>query len=212
MKLVRALLFSGIVSGLLTLPSLAQTATPAAAPYWNLYVSNQQQNPTIRFYSAANQLVYEEELSKEMAQMTRHNVSVFNQVLASVANRRLVGSQLSQASDGSTLKPNFYEGKQVWYKNGIATFMANPRMKEPGKLQVHYSQMDDQLVIFTLTSENGESIHYKDQSRRLTYSRLIDLKNLPSGAYKLLINHPDQEFSYQLEVNQPLKLFSIHPH
>ncbi len=212
MKLVRALLFSGIVSGLLTLPSLAQTATPAAAPYWNLYVSNQQQNPTIRFYSAANQLVYEEELSKEMAQMTRHNVSVFNQVLASVANRRLVGSQLSQASDGSTLKPNFYEGKQVWYKNGIATFMANPRMKEPGKLHVHYSQMDDQLVIFTLTSENGESIHYKDQSRRLTYSRLIDLKNLPSGAYKLLINHPDQEFSYQLEVNQPLKLFSIHPH
>lgn len=212
MKFVRVLLFSGLAAGLLPLPSRAQTVTPAAVPYWNLHVSNHQQNPTIRFYSAANQLIYEEELSREMAQMTRQNVSVFNSVLASVTNRRLVGSQLSQNSEAPLVKFSYYEGKQVSYKNGIATFMADPKMTQPGKVQVFYSQLDDELVRLTLTSGEDEYIHYKDQSRLLTYRRLIDLRNLPTGTYKLTINRPDQQFAYQIEVNQAQKQFTIHPH
>lgn len=215
MKLVTlsALVLSSVLTGFSSLSSHAQDIAKTSAPYWNLNAKEGSPNSTIRFYSAENRLLYEEDLPKEMAQLTPRNVTVFNEVLASVINRRLIGYQLSSTDEpvnNTGVKRNYYDSKQVSYKNGIARFVAAPEMKSPGKLQIYYSQLDEELVSLTLTSTDEEYIHYQDKSKRLIYRRVVDIRSLPTGTYKLTINRPDQSFSYEIKVDQRQKSFSVH--
>ncbi|MDQ1089765.1 hypothetical protein [Siphonobacter sp. SORGH_AS_1065] len=205
-------LTAGLLAGLLSHSLSAQNdKATRELPYWNLSVSEEGKTPTIRFFSAENRLMYEEELPKEMASLTQQNVNLFNEVLYTVMNRRLVSSQLSNLNSGDlmTLKSNYYTSKQVWYKNGVASLMANPEMKSPGKLSLYYCQLDKKLVNITLTDDTGELVHFQDQSKRTTYLRMINIQGLPTGNYRLTIHHPEQEIRYQISVNKAQNSYSI---
>ncbi|PQA55533.1 hypothetical protein [Siphonobacter curvatus] len=199
-----------------TLGSAQSIPSDSTRAYWKLYASQESQSPLIRFYTAAHQVVYEEKLPKDLGRLTQKNIRLFDQLLASVTNQRLVSSHLFPERNPEVY--NFplsaektHTNKITWYRDGVAFFIANPQVNEPGKIQVFYARLDTKLVSVNITDETEEYIHYQDRSCRSTYRRSIDLQKFPSGRYKLIIRHPGQTFTYHLLVDSSLNRVDIQP-
>ncbi|OZI07949.1 hypothetical protein BWI93_11855 [Siphonobacter sp. BAB-5385] len=199
-----------------TVVSAQSASSDSTRAYWKLYASQESQSPLIRFYTAAHQVVYEETLPKDLGRLTQKNIRLFDQLLASVTNQRLVSSHLSPERNlaiySVPLSVEKSPGTKItWYRDGVAFFVANPQVKELGKIQVFYARLDTKQVSVSITDELEEYSHYQDRSNRSTYRRSIDLQKFPSGRYKLMIRHPGQTFTYYLLVDRSLNRVDIQP-
>lgn len=206
-----------LVAFLLTTgPVWAQSAQDGLAStngYWKLRTDYQNKITDIQFFSAHNQVLYQEKLVGRHLKLTKRTMRLFDAISDGLANNRLLetqvrgyplpASQLVSFKPVAATQPEGDEAERSAHlpdRKAIAKVVVTSMVDNAGKLIVFLANPDRKPAYISLMDESQQIDYYVERSVLADYGRYFDIAQLSAGSYCLRIRHPDQTFLYKLTI------------
>jgi hypothetical protein len=180
--------------------------------YWTLYTDYASRHTTVKFYTATDQLLYEEVLAGQYVKLNKKNVRLFNEMLTRLTNQDLVASVVKPTSlvtnyTHSPAESSFFSARSqaaeltVEEKSVDKTLLVNTVfLNESEKLQVLFHNPKGQRVKVLLKNA-ADQVVYQEHSFLLKYNRSFDLSGVDAGVYALIITGAGEKSEQKLIIS-----------
>lgn len=176
--------------------------------YWILKASQYDKTPTVQFYSAQHQLMYQEILPSQFQRVGRKTKRAIDKLLINLVNRQILSSTYlnEQSIDLVDYLPinqlaSEKSFQRIVFKKGTAILSVEPSLNSSGQLLIHCSQLANKWLAISLQDEEHNEFFERCFNESL-YNCKIKLTMLPSGVYHLKVGRFNNPFKYCLLVDQ----------
>lgn len=186
----------------------------SAQAYWKLQTDASSQKTLIRFFNHRHEPVYQETLAGRYVKLTPRNIRLFDEMLQRLVTNQLVSAEVKSHE----LVPASTDGPQQVVSASLAMPVTTSYILDPsgqsgevnplrsdvaisntGKLKIHALNIREEAILVTLMDDQGRYV-YKEKTALLTLNRTLNLTQLPEGRFRLEVDGPGKDYTYQLTI------------
>ncbi|WP_041616204.1 hypothetical protein [Spirosoma linguale] len=195
----------------------ADSRSDSTTAYWLLRAAPADQTPTVQFYNAHHQLLYQEVLPAGASQVHRPTKQTLNRFLADLTSHRLptmtyLSQPLRSLPMDLSAEPTIpsYALRQTIVRKGKTVSWVEPKIEPSSALLVTCAQQSNKLGFISLEDSDRNELFEKRFKARL-YTCKLNLVTLPSGQYRLKAGTQSHPVLYELLIDQASQQILIRP-
>jgi hypothetical protein len=173
--------------------------------HWKLFTDHRTRNTTITFFSADQQMLYQETLPGQYIKLTDRNRQIIDQAFNQFMQNQLIGGHIKASLLPVELpqKAKRAAGRPATVDPGIATthaIRANAFFIEnTARLKILFDNPTRRKINISLRDPSDWDV-FTDCVSSSKYHRNLDLTGMRKGTYTLTITTPDRRYHYSRQV------------